>query len=55
MSLKISKTLISLVYKFLLDIFARISKFDHFRGDWAYADPIFFGEISKKNFFKQFP
>ncbi len=26
-------------------IFARISKFEHFRGDWAYAEPNFFGEI----------
>ncbi len=54
MSLKISKTLISLVYKFLLDIFARISKFEHFRGDWAYVEPIFFRDIQKK-IFKQFP
>jgi hypothetical protein len=31
-------------------IFARISKFEHFRGDSAYAEPNFFGEISQKNF-----
>ncbi len=28
-------------------IFARISMFEHFRGDWAYAGPNFFGELSK--------
>ncbi len=33
-------------------IFARISKFEHFRGDWAYAEPNLFGEISKKLFFQ---
>jgi hypothetical protein len=31
-------------------IFARISMFEHFRGDWAYAEPIFFLEISQKIF-----
>ncbi len=30
--------------------FARISMLEHFRGDWAYAEPNFFWEISK-NFF----
>jgi hypothetical protein len=29
-------------------IFARISKFEQFSGDWVYAEPNFFGEISKK-------
>ncbi len=33
-------------------IFARISKFEHFRGDWAYAEPNLFKEISKKLFFQ---
>jgi hypothetical protein len=33
-------------------IFARILKLEHFRGDWAYAEPNFFGEISN-NFFLQ--
>ncbi len=28
-------------------IFARISIFENFRGDWAYAEPNFFGELSK--------
>ncbi len=32
--------------------FARISKFEHFRGDWAYAEPNFFGEIPQSFFFK---
>jgi hypothetical protein len=32
-------------------IFARISMFEHFRGDWAYAEPNFFFEIAKKIFF----
>ncbi len=32
-------------------IFARILMFKHFRGDWAYAEPNFFWEIPKKNFF----
>ncbi len=32
-------------------IFARISMLEHFRGDWAYAEPTFFWEISKKFFF----
>jgi hypothetical protein len=35
---------------FLL-IFARISLFEHFRGDWAYAEPNYFGELSKVFFF----
>ncbi len=35
-------------------IFARISMFEHFRGDWAYAEPNFFWEISK-NFFSSNP
>ncbi len=35
-------------------IFARISMFEHFRGDWAYAEPNFFWEISKNFFFKIF-
>ncbi len=35
-------------------IFARILKFEHFRSDWAYAEPNFFGEISKNFFFKKF-
>ncbi len=35
-------------------IFARISMFEHFRGDWAYAEPNFFWEISKKFFLKIF-
>jgi hypothetical protein len=29
--------------------------FEHFRGDWAYAEPNFFWEISPKNFYKIFP
>ncbi len=33
-------------------IFARISMFEHFRGDWAYAEPIFFDELSKIFFFQ---
>ncbi len=33
-------------------IFARISKFEHFRSDWAYAEPNFFGEISNIFFLK---
>ncbi len=32
-------------------ILARFSKCEHFRGDWAYAEPNFFGETSKKFFF----
>ncbi len=28
-------------------IFARISMFEHFRSDWAYAEPNFFDELSK--------
>ncbi len=28
----------------------RISMFEHFRGDWAYAEPNFFDELSKKIF-----
>ncbi len=32
--------------------FAKISMFKHFRGDWAYAEPYFFGELSK-NFYPQ--
>ncbi len=35
-------------------IFARISMFEHFRGDWAYAEPNFFWEISKIFFPKIF-
>ncbi len=35
-------------------IFARISMFEHFRGDWADAEPNFFLEISKIFFFKIF-
>ncbi len=35
-------------------IFARISMFEHFRGDWAYAEPNFFDELSKIFFFKIF-
>ncbi len=31
-------------------IFARLSKFEHFRGGGAYAEPKFFGEISKQIF-----
>jgi hypothetical protein len=31
-------------------IFAKISMFEHFRGDWAYAEPNFLDELSK-NFF----
>ncbi len=31
-------------------IFARILMFEHFSGDWAYAEPNFFWEISKKIF-----
>ncbi len=27
--------------------FARISMFEHFRDDWAYAEPNYFGELSK--------
>ncbi len=34
-------------------IFARISMFEHFRGDWADEEPNFFWEISKKIFFFQ--
>ncbi len=30
-----------------ISIFARISIFEHFRGDWAYAEPIFCWEVSK--------
>ncbi len=33
-------------------ISARISMFEHFRGDWAYAKPNFFWEISKNFFFQ---
>ncbi len=32
-------------------IFARISMFQHFRSDWAYAEPNFFWEITKNIFF----
>ncbi len=32
-------------------IFARISMFEHFRVDWAYAEPNFFWEISENFFF----
>ncbi len=35
-------------------IFARISIFEHFRGDWAYAEQNFFWEISKHFIFKIF-
>ncbi len=35
-------------------IFARIWMFEHFRGDWAYAEQNFFGELSKKMFLKIF-
>ncbi len=35
-------------------IFARISMFERFRDDWAYAEPNFFWEISKKFFFQIF-
>jgi len=28
--------------------------FKHFRGDWAYAEPNFFGELSKKKIFQNF-
>ncbi len=31
-------------------IFARILMFEHFRGDWAYGEPDFFGELSKTYF-----
>jgi hypothetical protein len=33
-------------------IFARVSMFEHFRGDWAYAEPNFFWEISNKFVFQ---
>ncbi len=33
-------------------IFARISKFEHFRCDLAYAEPNFFGEIPQSFFLK---
>jgi hypothetical protein len=33
-------------------IFARISMFEHFRGDKAYAESNFFLEISKQFFFQ---
>jgi hypothetical protein len=36
-------------------IFARILKFEHFRGDLAYAEPNFFCEISQIFFLKMFP
>ncbi len=36
-------------------IHARISMFEHFRGDWAYGEPnFFFDELSKKILFKIF-
>ncbi len=35
-------------------IFARILMFEHFRGDWAYAEPNFSGQLSKKYFFQNF-
>ncbi len=35
-------------------IFARILMFKHFLGDWAYAEPKFFWEISKNFFVKIF-
>ncbi len=34
-------------------IFSRISKLEHLRGDWAYAEPNFLGEISNKNFYQK--
>ncbi len=34
--------------------FRQISMFEHFRGDWAYAEPNIFDELFKKFFFKIF-
>jgi hypothetical protein len=41
-------------FAFFPSIFARISMFEHFRGDWAYAEPNFFDELSQNFFFKIF-
>ncbi len=35
-----------------ISIFSRISMLEHFRGDWAYAEPIFCWEVSKDFFVK---
>ncbi len=37
--------------RFFSSIFARISMFEHFRGDWAYAEPNIFDDLSKNFFF----
>ncbi len=42
---------LALAFASFPSIFARISMFEHFRGDWAYAEPIFFWAISNKFFF----
>jgi hypothetical protein len=41
-------------FRFFSFVFARISKFEHFRGDWAYTETNFVGEISKKIFSQMF-
>ncbi len=38
-------------FRFFSFDFSRISMFEHFRGDLAYAEPNFFWEISQKFFF----
>ncbi len=40
---------------FFPSIFARISMFEHFRGDWAYAEPNFFLRDTQNIFFLNLP
>ncbi len=45
---------VNLRKKFRFFSFDFISMFEHFRGDWAYAEPNFFDDLSRNFFFKIF-